>query len=203
MDDKAPPPESRLWNLSHGDGFDVDMLRTLIEERNFHFEQIMAVNGRLGWVILALVASVFVGGEDLRHSLHVHPSPFTLAMVGMSGFFLILAIGLTMTAVIEHWRVRMVWVRRFERVIECYTHGMTIENALAEGEKVMSTRPGGPNWPGLDSASGRPPLFSGHPDLRPCEFHASYRELNSHMRFGLAAGTYVLSAFFFTLVVLS
>lgn len=198
------PPIPGKWDLSHGGGIDTDVLRILIDERNFHHEQIMAINGRLGWVILALVASVFVVGEDLRGSLDIQNNSITWFTLGLSGFCLLIAICLTTFAVIEHWRMRMVWVRRFERAIECYTHGKNIEDALAEAEKILSTRPGARDWKGMGKAHPEPVLFSALPDLRPCELTVPrYFSTNTHMRFGVAAGAFLLSAIFFTMTVLN
>ena len=211
MSDASPrsiPEEVPLipqnWNLGHDGGIDTDILRILIEERNFHYEQIMAINGRLGWVILALVASVYVGGADLRKSLEVDPTRVTLIALGLSGFFLLLAVYITANAVVEHWRMRMVWVRRFEHAIACYTHGVSIEDSLNAADQIRSTRTGISDWNGFDLTQQNPDFFSALPDRRPCELSVTrYHKVNSHMRFGIAAGMLLLSAFFFVIVVIS
>lgn len=211
MTDTAPnsapeekPPIPPSWDLSKDGGINTDLLRILIEERNFHYEQIMAINGRLGWVILALAASVYVAGGDLRTSLEVEPSSRTWIALSLSGLFLMAAVYLTANAVIEHWRMRMVWVRRLEHAIACFTHGMSIEDSLAAAEKIRSTRPEADLWRGFCATLSEPLLFSALPDLRPCELSVTrYQGVNSHMRFGVAASMLLLSAFFFVIVVLS
>lgn len=195
----VPSASQSKWDLSHGGGIDTDLLSILIQERNFHHEQIMAINGRLGWMILALVASVFLGGDEIRKSFEGGVGfPAKVALL-CAMLLLTLSVVQTAFAVVEHWKMRMVWVRRFEIAIQCYTHGKSIENALAAAEQFRSTRYKGPDWKLIsgNSETPLPVLFSALPDHRACRLK-SFRKSNIHMRFGIAAGLLLLSAACFT-----
>tara|TARA_R110002111_G_scaffold18776_1_gene45889 strand:+ start:1493 stop:2125 length:633 start_codon:yes stop_codon:yes gene_type:complete len=198
-----PTVQFSSWKLKNREDFDIDMLKLLIEERNYHYDQIMAINGRLGFFILGIVASVFFGGEDVRNSMNVEVWAWPIVLLVVGSFFFLLAIVLTANAVVEHWRIRMVWVRRFECAIDLYTHGATIEEALGQAEKEQRTRPGGKPISAIRSMENISYMFSAHPDWRPCEMLAvRHTGINSHMRFGIAASAFLISGFVFLLLIL-